>query len=104
MTKARLEEIRAADAMHTIAERRELITALDEAIAEIWRQREAYDDLANCVGGLDFDRSESAPPQTQEQWFEFIRAIDDRANELVDAEDEERATDPIGRAEAGDPS
>jgi hypothetical protein len=108
MTKARLEEIRkhdagwadpvAADPYSAVAHRRELLAVVDAAVAEVNRVREAYDELAMCIGRLDFDRSESAVPETQEQWIEFVRELDDRAQKLIDADDEARGEEPEASA------
>lgn len=91
MSQARFAEIKAADALHSVPQRRELIAALDEAVAEIHRGRVAYELLAACVGQLDFDSTESVPPQTREQWIEFVRQVDVRAQALTEAEEIERA-------------
>ena len=91
MTQARLAEIKAADALSMVPQRRELIAALDEAVAEIHRTRDAYARLAACAGRLDFDSTESAVPETQEQWIEFVRDLDERAKALTEAEETERA-------------
>lgn len=60
-----------------------------EMADEIDRLRSAYERLAACVGALDFDRSESALPETQEQWIEFIRELDDRAQALIEKDYEQ---------------
>lgn len=60
-----------------------------EMADEIGRLRGAYERLAACVGSLDFDRSESALPETQEQWIEFVRELDDRAQALIEKDYEQ---------------
>lgn len=88
MTPDRLDEIRASNSW-TVNRGPLLVQRLD-LLKEVDRLRDAYELLAACVGRLDFDRSESALPETQEQWIEFVRAIDERAQALIEAEETSR--------------
>jgi hypothetical protein len=92
MTPERLDKIRTAH-LSPCADERLALNAIAhrvELVGEIDRLRDAYERLAACVGRLDFDRSESALPETQEQWIEFVREIDERAQSLIEAEEESR--------------
>lgn len=59
-----------------------------ELLADLDRLTDLFEKLAATVGRLDFDRSESAIPETQEQWIEFIREIDDRAQVIIEQNEE----------------
>lgn len=94
MPRRRREEIRRADQSilrsdpspnSVYAHRRELIREMD-------RLSDLIERLDAAVGALDFDRSESGLPETQEQWIEFVRGVDEKAQKILseyDGSDEE---------------
>lgn len=89
MTPDRLEEIRTVAARWLESDLKNptatsVFRHRAELLTEVDRLSNAYDRLAACVGRLDFDRSESALPETQEHWIEFIRELDDRAQQLIE--------------------
>jgi hypothetical protein len=92
MTPERLDEIRAQAARWFESDLKNptatsVFRHRAELIAEVDRLCNAYELLAACVGRLDFDRSESAVPETQHQWLELVREVQDRADALIDAEE-----------------
>lgn len=59
--------------------------------AKLLASYEAYDRLAALAGRVEFDASESALPETQEAWIEFIRELQDAREALVHPMDAELA-------------
>jgi hypothetical protein len=60
------------------------VASLEAAVAEHRRLVDAFGRLAVVAGRLDFDRSESGLPQTEEQWIEFVRSVEESAAKIVD--------------------
>lgn len=66
-------------------------TYATELLAEADRLTGLFEKLAAATGRLDFDRSESAPPETQEQWIEFVREVHEHAEKIIDQYEGEAA-------------
>lgn len=77
------------DAELRIEDLRQVLQQLADANRRADRYIDAFERLAAAVGQLDFDRSESGLPQTEEQWIEFVRGIDDRAQEIIEQMEEQ---------------
>jgi len=96
MTYEELAEIRLADAKLTDADLAsgELPLAYHDRralVREAVRLADLFEKLAAVVGRLDFDRGESGLPETQEQWIEFVRELDDSAQKIIDQYEPEEA-------------
>jgi hypothetical protein len=53
-------------------------------LTELDRVYDLFDRLTAVVGALDFDRAESGLPETQDQWIEFVRGIDECVEKITD--------------------
>ena len=88
MPHKRLEHIREEDAAGVGTFSRQ---HRHELLDEVERLSGLFEKLAAVVGALDFDRSESAVPETQDRWIEFVRELGDRAEKIVERYDPDDA-------------
>jgi hypothetical protein len=51
---------------------------------EVERVYGLIERLSAVTVQLDFDATESALPETQEQWIEWVRAMDERADKIME--------------------
>lgn len=74
------------------------ITALRNRIAELEAKLtasyDAWDRLYAVASNVDFDASESAVPETQERWIDFVREIQDALERLAHPMDADPAAGP----------
>lgn len=59
------------------------VQSAEAAVAEYQRLVDAFERLAAVVSNLDFDATESAVPETQEHWIEFVRSLEERAHKVI---------------------
>ena len=60
-----------------------LVEDVDALLTRHGRAVDAFERLAAAITALDFDATESAVPETQEHWLEWVRDIHDRAAKVL---------------------
>lgn len=60
------------------------VPVAEALVDERRRILDAFGRLSAVVSALDFDATESAIPETQENWIEFVRSVQESAEKVID--------------------